>query len=257
MDRRIVSKHERRKIQFPVEGVGVDEAGKVFGNEFVHYLGLCVALRMIGGSGCVLNFEEFEEFVRYFSAKFFTVVSYYFERHAVPTYPSVEDGITYSGGFFIGKRENFRVFVECIGNAEDEFLAGLRCTKRAEEVSVNALIGGRTLRQRMEDVCRRGVVFTDELALLARFKVFGYIFGHIRPVITLENAFLRFGNTAVAGEEAAMGLFDHIGDEGSRKDEDGSSRVASAADAPPEEAVLDEASGPNHANSFGKRGVIG
>jgi hypothetical protein len=152
VNRCVICEHERRKIQFPVEGVLLDYACEVFGDEFVEDLGLSITLRMVRGGGCVLDLEECIEVVGDFSGKFLAVVGDDFLREAVAANPTVEDGIADRGSFFVGKCQNFGVLVECIGDAEDVLFAGFGGAKRAEEISVYALIGGRALWQGVQDM---------------------------------------------------------------------------------------------------------
>lgn len=208
---RIVGEHERGEIELPIKRVGVDQPGEVFGDELVHDLGLSIALRMIGGGNCVLNFEERIQFVGKVGAKFFSPVGDNFKRQAVTADPAVEDGIADRGRLLVGQSQDLRVFVEGIGNAKNIFLARFRRAKRTKEIRVDALIRRRALRKRMEDIGCRAIVGADELAPLASTEFAGDILIHTRPVVGLEDAFLGLGDTTMTCEETTMGLVDDVG----------------------------------------------
>ena len=49
----VVSEHESRNINFPVEGGLIDESCQIFGDGLVANFCLTVALGVVAGSGCV------------------------------------------------------------------------------------------------------------------------------------------------------------------------------------------------------------
>jgi hypothetical protein len=181
--RGVISEHQWREVKLPVEGVLLDDAGEVFGDEFVHDLRLRVALRMVRRGSGVFDLEEAVQFVRDLSGKFFAVVGDDFLWKTVTADPSVEDGVTDSGGLLIREGQNLGVFVESIRDTQDVFLAGFGGPERPEEIGVNALIGGRTLRKRVKDVRRRAIVLAGVEAALAGAEVLGNVSVHTRPIV--------------------------------------------------------------------------
>ena len=115
--RRVVGQHERRKIKFPIQSVGINKAGEVFGNEFIHDLSLGVTLRVIRGGGGMLNFEESIQFVSELSTKFLTTVGDDFKRKTITTDPTIEDSIADRSSLLVGEGEDFGVFMKGIRDA--------------------------------------------------------------------------------------------------------------------------------------------
>ena len=118
MERSVVAEHHRGKVHFPVESGVVNKGVEVFGDCFVAYFGLGVALGVPAGSCMVFRFEVFIEDVQKFVAEFFSLVSDDFQRNPVSTDPLFEYGFSYSFGFFVVNRNKFDIFSKGVGHNE-------------------------------------------------------------------------------------------------------------------------------------------
>ena len=63
MERGVVGQHERRQVEFPVQGGCIHERSEIFGDCFVGDFGLAVALWVVSRGCGVLNLQKFEQII--------------------------------------------------------------------------------------------------------------------------------------------------------------------------------------------------
>ena len=109
MEGRVVAEHQRREVVLPVQRGVIGEGAEVLCNGLVCYLSLAVALRVVGCRRTVVGLHQLEQILSQFRAEFLALVRDDFQRDPKPAEPPLKNGLSYSGGFFIGQRHKFHV----------------------------------------------------------------------------------------------------------------------------------------------------
>ena len=201
--------------------------------------------------------HSFVQIFRQAGIEFFALIGDNLKRDSVSTEPTREDSLCNHWCFFGRKRNQFHIFGEGIGHAENHLLVVAGGSERPEQVGMNALVGLSWLRKWCQQCGLRGAIFLAHLTLVATLQVIVYVGIHSRPEVTLEDALLGLVQAVMAGEQVTVSVLQDLIPEAFRQKDDDPAWFELSLDPSPQDVVFDEAVVGQHPNQSLTFGVPG